>query len=241
MVTTSLAALFAMQLIGYHNWWGLLVAVAISSALAYIVSLPMAQMSKTIEYLCDDFGAAASGVVAAINDLLKGGMESELSERVQIKLLEMSLAGQTLPPQEILQLYTEALPFGQVDEQKVMASVQEAAKQRVGKGFSVVDFFKDLWGTNDVDSDDLEEMIAKAKVIHQLPKLEWPAGVGPMGNAGLNEAEIGRLVEALEANPDRLLFHLIGELPGQATTHPSFRSRILYLWNNREEIEAQVH
>lgn len=240
MASTTLAALYTMQLIGFENWIGLFATVGISAASAFVVSIPMMRMAQTIEFLCDDLGAAASGVVSAINDLLKGGIESELSERVRMKLLQMSLAGQTLPPLEILKLYEEAVPFGKVDEQKVMNSVDEAAKQVAGKGMSVMGFLKDMWGSNEVDPDQLQELIAKSQVIQQLPKLNWPAGVGPMRDAGLSEAEIGQLMRALEANPDLLLFHLIGEVPGQQLTHPSFRSRVLYLWENREAIEAQV-
>ena len=70
-----------------------------------------------------------------------------------------------------------------------------------------------------------------------LPLLIWDRR--PLREGGLDAAQIEELVLLILAHPDRLLFAIPWELGTSSGSHPTTTRRVLYLWKNREAIEAR--
>lgn len=190
---------------------------------------------RPIEYLCDEAGAEAAGVIPAINCELKMGLEAEASLRLQDELLR---AGKDLPVARLMALYEDAIPFGGVDHDELRRRIEAGLKQerQSRRGLSLrgfVDYLREGEG-------DAEAREAVGSLVPQGRALAWDRDA-LRRQGSLDEAQIAALVAALEADPDALLFHLPGEaLDPRAFTHPPNSRRVLYLWRNRAAIEASA-
>ncbi len=188
---------------------------------------------RPIEYLCDEAGAEAAGVVPAINCELKMGLQAEAELQLQHDLLK---AGKDIPVARLLALYQEAIPFARVDADEMKRRVDAALKQEKAarRGLSLRGFF-----------DHLREGEGDGEVREQLgdllPKgalLEWDREALKR-NGHLDADQISALVSAMERDPNGLLFRLPTEvLDPRYFTHPPHSRRVLYLWRNRAAIAA---
>jgi len=85
----GLLALFVLQNTGDPSAWGRIAATGAASVFLYLNSIPSARMSQPIEFLCDGLGAKASGVEAAISDLLNMGNECQTQYELSIAALKL--------------------------------------------------------------------------------------------------------------------------------------------------------
>ena len=70
------------------------------------------------------------------------------------------------------------------------------------------------------------------------PRLDWECLLPNPTLIQFNEEGMRQLIALIESRPNELLFR-VPESPD--SVHPPLRTRILYLWHNRREIECQIH
>ena len=100
-------------------------------------------------------------------------------------------------------------------------------------------FLRYMWNSES-DADAAEELEQTAKQIAKLqtlPRLDWERLLNNPSQIQFTEQGMRQLIELIEAEPDKLLFR-VPEEPG--AVHPPLRTRILYLWHNRKEIESEM-
>ena len=96
-----------------------------------------------------------------------------------------------------------------------------------------------MWNS-DVDAEAAEELEQEARKLAKLqsqPRLDWELLLRNPTIVQFNEEGLRQLIELIENYPNKLLFR-VPEDPSDA--HPPLRTRILYLWHNRKEIESQI-
>ncbi|MSQ03602.1 MAG: hypothetical protein EXR71_17250 [Myxococcales bacterium] len=212
-------------------------AIGAAAAFAWAHNTFLAAMDaphqRDIEFLCDEAGAEAAGMLPAINCELKLGLQAETELHLQQDLLR---AGKDIPVARLLALYEEALPFARVDADEVKRRLDIALRneKKARRGLSLGGFIDHI-REGDGDGE------ARAQLGNLIPEgalLEWDRDT-LRRNGQLDEAQIGALVGALERDPSGLLFrHPHEALDPRLFTHPSHSRRVLYLWRNRAAIAA---
>ncbi|MGV3483008.1 MAG: M48 family metalloprotease [Planctomycetaceae bacterium] len=240
----GLLALFVLQKAGDPSAFGLIAATGAAWGFLFLDSLPAARMSQPVEFLCDGLGAKASGVEAAISDLLNFGNESQAQYELSIAALKLAGQGKAINDAEAMKIYEDALGYGPTDVDSTLARIQEAvAKEKAAKGeMSIKGLIDFLWRDNVADShlaQAREEAIALFEMLDKLPRIDWKEITGWHPEAQLEPHRIEALVQELRTHPEMILFAMPTEPRGNVDlSHPSFRMRILYLWKNRAAIES---
>ena len=233
----ALAGLLVTQWIGMSTLITMVALSACGSAGWYISGWMLLRYGETIEYLCDDLGAQTNGVVVSINGLLKMGADSELQLAIhQQELLHRRY--QNLDARDVIEAIQAAIPYGHTSPEDLARAVEDSLRRRSQerRTLTVTGFLSYAWQGD--DEDELEDEMLIAQAVQQLPRLDWESLLDRRGHIALNEQQVERLVDLIEAHPDALLFRLPEEVGRTDGVHPSFRNRILYLWHNRDEIAA---
>ena len=240
IVTIALGSLIGILI---NQWIGLdgvlaYISLSIASWAAWALStLPYNKNATAIEYLCDDFGAQVNGVFPSIQGLLKIGIASELECFVMQNII-LSNAASQLNPTELIDTITASIPYGQATREEIEQNVKAAVSKRAAnQGKSLSGLLRYMWyGDQDEENaEDLEQEAKKMRKIQSLPRLNWEQVLQNPNQIQFNEGSMQRLIDLIESHPSDLLFR-VPESTGDV--HPPLRSRILYLWRNRAEIES---
>ncbi len=240
----GLLAVFVLQKTGAPSAWGLMIATAAAWAFLFLDGLPQSKMSQPIEYLCDGFGAKASGVTAAIYDLLNFGNESQAQYELSIAALKLASQGKAINDFDAMKIYEDVLGYGPTDVDGTMLRIRQAIEKekKPSNELSIKGLLDFMWRDNVADSNlaqARDAAIAQHEVLTLLPQIDWKEIIHWDPEGEPSESKIESLIEALIANPTHLLFLLPTEpLGNRDLSHPSFRTRILYLWKNRKAIEG---
>lgn len=242
-ITTALGALlgiYVSQVVGMGSFISM-IALSVCATIFWSMSgFQRARQGQTIEFLCDDLGAQVHGVEASINGLMKLGADSELQQAVLQQAMQ-SRHYEGLSPAEIMQAVQTAVPYGHVSRDELEKAVEQSLKKQAKQSqqLSLSGFAKYLWNS-DLDEEakeEFDEELRKIARIRSAPRLNWESLLNDPERLHLSEPQIEQLVDMIEAQPTRLLFHIPDEAGSLDGVHPPLKLRILYLWNNRDEIE----
>lgn len=190
---------------------------------------------RMIEFLCDDHGACAAGVIPAMTAEIKLGLEQEARAALLQQVLEAKAKNTSVPISDLMQAYEDALPFGEVNSESAREQMKANLKQRLANDetSSLKGFFNYIYKSDDTDEEALAETIERMKKLRQLAKV--PIALPEVIK---NPQLMEQCIQQIEAHPQHLLMHLEEEIDDRAATHPNVSRRLLYLWRNREAIMA---
>lgn len=209
--------------------YGLIAAAVVGWLQEKALARLIGDHSESIEFLCDDFGARASGLVPAINTELKLAHDREVALRAQATLHQI---GPDLPLRTLLAVYEEAVPYGVIDEQALAVRMADGVRAARKKSRQIS--ASGYWDFLQPDTTDIDEDYKKLTRIDRLPPtIPWDRS--PLLGAGLDRSAIERLVVAAVDHPDQLLFALPEELGTRTGAHPTATRRVLFLWRNRDD------
>ena len=192
---------------------------------------------RLVEFLCDDFGARAAGLLPAMTCDLKMALEQEARSALLLRVMEAKHAHAHVPIEDLLQAYEDALPFGGVDAGQARAQMEQGIQRRLAENetSSLRGFYRYIFKSGDTDEEDLTETIRTMRAIGGVAKV--PVSVRDLlsrpGGPGLDG--IATLMASLVSHPDHVLFSLEEEIDDRGSTHPNSSRRLLYLWRNRDE------
>ena len=241
MVTVSMGSLLgilAIQRIGLDGYLGYLLLTGVASVAWMLSSLPYSRNATAIEFLCDDFGAQVGGVIPSIQGLLKLGLASEVECVVMQQAILSKVAG-NFNPSELIDAITASIPYGHATRQEIADKVDRELRNRAANNaMSIGGLLRYMWNSdNDSDAaEELQENARKLKKLQSESRLNWEELLPNPNQIQFNEERMRQLISMIESRPNELLFRL-AESPDDV--HPPLRTRILYLWHNRSEIEAQ--
>ena len=241
MVTVSMGSLLgilAIQRIGLDGYLGYLLLTGVAAVAWKLSSLPYARNATAIEFLCDDFGAQVGGVIPSIQGLLKMGLASEVECAVIQQAILSKVAG-NFNPSELIDAITASIPYGHATRQEIADKVDREIRNRAANNaMSIGGLLRYMWNSdNDSDAaEELQENARKLKKLQSESRLNWEELLPNPNQIQFTEERIRQLLSMIESRPNELLFRL-AESPDDV--HPPLRTRILYLWHNRSEIEAQ--
>jgi Zn-dependent protease with chaperone function len=238
LVLGACGALLVTQWIGMSSVISLFALWIFGTAIWVVSGWLIARNAMSIEYLCDDFGAQVHGVVVSINGLLKVGVDGEMQLAIHQQELSSRRHG-NLNARDVVESIEAAIPYGHTSREELERAVADSLKRRSQdrRKLSVAGFIDYAWNGDD-DSEEVEELVTKIKRVQKVPRLNWESLLDRPGRIELNERQVEHLIELMAANPHEVLFHSPEELGDTDGVHPPIRSRILYLWFNREEIAA---
>jgi Zn-dependent protease with chaperone function len=204
-------------------------------ALDFLVALPHARQSRSIEFLCDDFGAHAGGLLPALSGEVKLAAENETRQQLLLQVLEARQRGSQVAISDLFEAYETAVPFGRADPAAFEREFgQLLDRKRANSGqVSLGGFLQSLSGA-DSDSSDaaITETVKQLQTILSLPILPIDRNKYLQGSALWTDALASNLVQHIRADPHRVLFRLVDEVNDRASTHPSASRRILFLHNH---------
>lgn len=190
---------------------------------------------RLVEFLCDDYGARAAGLIPALTTEIKLGIEHEARNALLARVIEAKLRHTGVPIAQLLQEYEDAMPFGSVQSAQARAQLEQGIQRRLTEHdeTSLKGFFQFAFKSDNTDQDALKESLAEMTAVSRIAKI--PVSLPDV----LNDPRLlPDLVHLIEAHPDHVLFHLEAELDDRQSTHPSTSRRILYLWRNQGAIAA---
>lgn len=231
-----LSGVLVTQWIGMSSMISMIVLSICGSVFWYVSGWLIGDNGMVIEYLCDDFGAQVHGVTVSINGLLAVGADSEMQLAIQQQELS-SRRYKNLDARQIIEAIESAIPYGHTSRETLEQAVDAALKQRSKTAGQVTlkGFLEFAWQGGDESA--VDEELAKLKFVQAIPRLNWEFLIDRPGQMNLSEYQIEQLVELIQTHPDEALFRLPDELGITDGVHPPMRSRILYLWKNRKEID----
>lgn len=238
LLVAAVAGFALLPMAAQYGWAGIVGLGLLAAGGLGFVRFTSLHAMRTIEHLCDDYGAQAAGVVNAVNAMLKIGAESEGAARVTRFCIEMGRQRSDLDPLELMEEYERTVPFGKLDKSeadRVLAQSVQKVQQRNGK-ISLKGFLEYL-SDEEVDEGFVDEMAGLWKRLDNTPTIDWAKPLRESGAEKLTAEQIDQVVAALEANPKALLSRAPEELIPNSR-HPPTRPRVLYLWKNRRAIEA---
>lgn len=193
---------------------------------------------RLVEFLCDDHGARAAGMMPALTAEVKIGMEHEAREGLLLRVLEAKQRHSGVRIADLLKEYEDAMPFGSVQSDQARAQLEQGIKHRLAQQdeSSLKGFFNFAFKSDDTDHEALDESIAKMRALRSLAKV--PVSLPEVLNDP--RQQLSGLVDRIERHPDHVLFHTEGEVDDRGSTHPNPSRRILYLWRNRQAIEGHL-
>ncbi len=237
LMVGAMGGLLVTQWIGMSNALSM-VALSLCGSACWMVSGWLdIRHDMAIEYLCDDFGAQVHGVHVSINGLLKLGADSEMQAAIQQQEL-LSRRHGNLNARDVIEAIEAAIPYGHTSKETLERAVEESLKRRSQdrRNLSVKGFLEYAWQRD--DETEVEEAAKKLQRLQAIPRLDWETQFERPRQFELDEHRIEQLVNLIEAHPDKVLFRLPDEVGETDGVHPPLRSRILYLWKNRREIDA---
>lgn len=238
VVSFALVAAFKFPGVAFVGPIGLL------ALLNLIIAFPHLRLSRGIEFLCDDFGARAAGLLPALSTEFKMAAENETRLDLLRRTLESRKKGSRLNLTELVEAYEEAVPFGKADPQQFEQEFQKlsSAKQQSARGVTLGGFLRYIGGSGDSANAEefMDEQIAQLTLAKSLPLLPVDRHPFLQGSAGWTSDDAERLVSEIERNPRAVLFQLDHEVDDRAVTHPNVSRRILYLWRNRSAYPVQA-
>ena len=236
----SLLGILAVQRIGLDGYEGYFLLMGVTGIAWWLSSLPYSRNATAIEFLCDDFGAQVTGVIPSIQGLLKLGLSSEVECVIMQKAILSKVAG-NFNPSELINTITSSIPYGHASREEIEERVNRELRSRAaGKSKSIVGLLRYMWNS-DLDANAAEELKEEARKLGKMqsePRLDWECLLPNPTLIQFNEEGMRQLIALIESRPNELLFR-VPESPD--SVHPPLRTRILYLWHNRREIECQIH
>jgi Zn-dependent protease with chaperone function len=237
IVLGALLGILAVSRIGLDGYAGYMLLMGATGVAWWLSSLPYRYNAQAIEYLCDDFGAQVGGVAVSIHGLLKVGLSLEVECAVMQQAILSKVAG-NFNPSDLVEAIGASIPYGHATREEIEERVKRELGQRAaGQSKSLMGLLRYMWNS-DLDADaavELEQEAKKFAKLQSLPRLDWELLLSNPTQIQFNEEELRQLVRLIESYPNKLLFR-VPEEPSDA--HPPMRSRILYLWHNRREIEG---
>lgn len=241
LLVGALGGVLVTQWIGMSSVISMVALSACGSACWMVSGWLDGRNDMAIEYLCDDFGAQVHGVHVSINGLLKLGADSEMQIAIQQQEL-LSRRHGNLSARDVFEAIEAAIPYGHTSKETLERAVEESLKRRSlnRRNITLAGFLEYAWQGD--DETEVEAAAKKLQRLQTLPRLDWEVLLDHPPQIALNERRIEQLVDLLESQPDIVLFRLPDETGASDGVHPPIRSRILYLWKNRHEIEhARLH
>ncbi len=242
IVTVALGAMLGIltvQRIGLDGFAGYMLLMVVTGTAWWLSSLPYSRNATAIEFLCDDFGAQVSGVFPSIHGLLKLGLSSEVECVVIQKAILSKVAG-NFNPSELIETITSSIPYGHASREEIEERVKRELHNRAsGQAKSIGGLLRYMWNS-DIDADAAEQLEEEARKLQKLqsePRLDWERLLPNPTQIQFDVEGMRQLIAMIESRPDDLLFR-VPEAPEDV--HPPLRTRILYLWHNRTEIESQT-
>ncbi len=209
--------------------------------LDWVVALPHLRMSRGMELLCDAYGARAGGWLPAASGEVKLAAENETRQRLMLRVLEARQRGDELSAKDLFEAYEAAVPFGRADPASFEREFGRAlaTRRRQSAGISLGGFLDSLSGGETVESEAaLKEECDRLRLIASLPVLGIERARYLRGSAFWTPEDAARLVEAIRADPTRVLFRLAEEVDDRASTHPNPSRRLLFLWEEARGFSA---
>lgn len=199
--------------------------------------------SRLVEFLCDDCGALAAGLIPAVRSELKIAYESEARSLLLEKVLEAKVKNHHIPVKDLLHDYEKSLPFGATQSSGIHEMLERRIQQRMADSEknSLRGFIDYIWKNDDADTTELSKELAKNRAIRTIARVPFqPSSILPPEPipAAASIAAIAELVEALEQNPQAVLTTTAEEITDLGSTHPNVSRRILFLWRNRAAYPA---
>lgn len=236
----TLAALWVIQISRLDGFAAYMVISLVPATIWWISGLPYASNARAIEYLCDDFGAHVNGIIPSVNGLMKIGAESEL-QTIVIQQATMSKAAGNLNASELIETILNTMPYGTATKEEIETKVNEEIKKRAAnRDVTFGGFFDFIWsGEQEADSDAmLEEQVKAIQRLQSKPRIDWEALLMDPGNIDFDEESLPMLIAMIDRDPTYPLFRIPESQ--EDGVHPPVKSRILYLWHNRAEIEKSL-
>ncbi|MBM4074808.1 MAG: hypothetical protein FJ267_04105 [Planctomycetes bacterium] len=236
----AVLALFVSQHVGLSNVFSIINVLVCGSFFSMISSLLINRHERTIEFLCDSFGARVNGVIVSINSLLKSGIDEEVYFAVLYQQL-ISRHDKNLSAIDVVEAAQSAIPYGHRTREELEKIVDASIRQKAQKNgaLSVKGFLEYAWNGPEED-EGVDEQLAEFKSVFNSPRLPWEQMLEYDAGVGLRESQIENLVGLLESHPHHVLFSIPGEVEGTEITHPATSRRIRFLWKNRKEIESDL-
>lgn len=201
-----------------------------------LIAWPHSGMSRSIEFLCDDYGAQAAGVLPALSSDFKIAVEQETRQQLLLRVLEARKKGARVSLPDLIETYEEAIPFGKADPESFERELQRVVadrQQAVGK-ISLGGYLRDLQGGGDDRADEwIDEQLQELELLERLPLLSVDRGLFLQGSRAWSLETAESLATVAASNPAKLLVRLPAELDDRSSTHPSATRRLLFLWRNR--------
>lgn len=193
--------------------------------LAY--ATPVADVRAT-EFLCDDAATTVVGVDVALRAQLKLAAEEEVRTALMDRVLQARLDGTDVPLSELLATYEQALPFGGVNRPEAEAGIRAGIERLSRRGPSLAGLWRHLFAADDVD----EGAVAEAVAINAVARSAALVSVRPVDVLD-GRATIAACMDAIVAEPTRVLVHVPEEIDDRAASHPNWSRRMLFLWRSR--------
>lgn len=192
---------------------------------------------RAVEFLCDDVGARAAGLLPAARAELKIALERETRSALLLRVLEAKRTHSHLPIEQLLADWEAALPFGRVDAVQARAELERNLRRRLAdeaKG-TLSGLWSHIWGADDTDDAALDQQLARGRTLQQIRRVPIPFAELLANPDRLTRPALGALADSVEALPDHLLFRLDDEVDDSAETHPCPSRRVLFLWRHASE------
>ena len=238
MVGFILIGLYARQYFHGNDTFEVMGPVFIGGALQFLSGMYRGRFAHTLEYLCDDAGAVVAGIVPAIRAELKIAARSEAYQSLFRRALRQKLDSGSFSLKELQKTLEEALPYGGIDEAQLQKELDRrfAENKRAKETFSLKGFLQFLDIYESIETrEKLRQQLDGLEALVTLPRLDIPPTLPNDGTL----ADFDHLVKQIEAEPNKVLFHLEGEIEDMSSSHPGARKRIVYLYRNREAIERE--
>jgi len=235
----ALASLWVIQAIHLDGMFAYIVISMVPSLVWWISGLPYAKNATAIEYLCDDFGAQVGGIIPSINGLMKLGAEAELQSIVMQQAV-MSKAAGNLDTTDLIESVYGSIPYGSASREEIEKLVQAEIKKRATDQKVTLAGFLDFVWNSEQEVENKEMLVEQVKEIERLqtkPRLDWEALLMDPVHIDLDQESLPMLIAMIERDPNHYLFRLPEGSDRTDGVHPPLKSRILYLWQNRNEIE----
>ncbi len=229
-VSMALAAAFP------HPGVALIAPLAIAWGLSCGIAFPHLRLSRGIEFLCDDYGAQAAGLLPALSSEVKIALEQETRQHLMLRLLHARGSGMKISLIELAEAYEEAIPFGKADAESFGREFQKHTdeRQRADRGISLGGFLRHLQGGDHSAAEDWAgEQIKELELINALPLLPLDRSAYLQGSHAWSLDTAERLSTTIEQIPAAVLVRSLGELDDRSLSHPNASRRILFLWRNR--------
>jgi Zn-dependent protease with chaperone function len=233
-VHASLAATAAFTTVAVLPFPALavLAPLAILWVVDRMVAWPHLRHGRAIEFLCDDFGARAAGLLPTLSSETKLAAESETRQALLLRVLEARKQGARVALGELFEAYESAVPFGRADPaafEREFGRVLDQKRSR-SNAISLGGFLRSLSGDDASDDDDsLDETVLRLRAVLSLPVLSIDRSAYLRGSSSWSPEMAARLIGAVRADPFRVLFRIAHELDDRGSSHPSPSRRILFL------------